>query len=99
MLERHFRSLMVIDRIRAQWLGPQIERYAQSLDELHTGTATVRQHIRALGHFNDFAVGRGAKRLDELPDHVDAFVSHWMRLCRILCLTRFLTSLGSVLRT
>lgn len=78
MLERHFRSLMVIDRIRAQWLGPQIERYAQSLDELHTGTATVRQHIRALGHFNDFAVGRGAKRLNELPDHVDAFVSHWI---------------------
>jgi integrase/recombinase XerD len=77
MLERHFRSLRVIDRIRAQWLGPHIERYAQSLDELHTGTATVRQHIRALGHFNEFVVGRGVQRLDELPDHVDAFVSHW----------------------
>ena len=76
MLERHFRSLRVIDRIRAQWLGPHIERYAQSLDELHTGTATVRQHIRALGHFNEFVVGRGVQRLDELPDHVDAFVSH-----------------------
>lgn len=77
MLERHFRSLRVIDLIRAQWLGPQIERYAQSLDELHTCTATVRQHIRALGHFNEFVVGRGVQGLDQLPDHIDAFVSHW----------------------
>ena len=77
MLERHFRSLKVIDHIRAQWLGPQIERYVQSLDELHTGTATIRQNVRALGHFNEFVVGRGVQRLDQLPEHVDAFVSHW----------------------
>ena len=78
MLERHFRSLKSIDRIRAQWLGPQIERYVQSLDELHMGTATIRQHIRVLGHFNEFVVGRGVQCLDELPHHVDAFVSHWL---------------------
>ena len=75
MLERHFRSLKSVDRIRAQWLGPLIERYVQSLDELHTGTATVQQHVRVLGHFNEFVVGRGVQRLDELPHHVDAFVS------------------------
>jgi hypothetical protein len=40
----------------AQWLGPQIERYAQFLDELHTSNSTVRQHVRALGHFNDFVM-------------------------------------------
>ena len=77
MLERHFRSLKAIDRIKAQWLGPQIERYALSLDALHTSNATVRQHVRALGHFNDFVIGRGATRLEELPDHVEAFVEHW----------------------
>ncbi len=77
MLERHFRSLKAIDGIRAQWLGPQIERYAQSLDELRTSNATIRQHVRALGHFNDFAIARGATRLEELPDHVGAFVEHW----------------------
>lgn len=77
MLERHFRSLKAIDRIKAQWLGPQIERYAQFLDELHTSNSTVRQHVRALGHFNDFVIGRGATCLDDLPDHVDAFVEHW----------------------
>lgn len=77
MLERHFRSFKAIDRVKALWLGPQIERYAQSLDELHTSNATVRQHVRALGHFNDFVIARGVTRLDELPDYVDAFVEHW----------------------
>ncbi len=77
MLERHFRSLKAIDRIKAQWLGPQIACYAQALDELHTSNATVRQHVRALGHFNDFVVARGVTRLEELPGHVDAFVKRW----------------------
>lgn len=77
MLEHHFRSLKAIDRVRAQWLGPQIERYVQSLDELHTSNATVRQHIRALGHFNDFVIARGVTKLEALPEHVDAFVEYW----------------------
>ncbi|WP_454693497.1 tyrosine-type recombinase/integrase [Achromobacter aegrifaciens] len=78
MLEHHFRSFKAIDRIRALWLGPQIERYTESLDELHTSNATVRAHIRALAHFNDFAITRGATRIEELPSHVQAFVEHWM---------------------
>ena len=77
MLECYFRSYKTIDRITAQWLGPQIERYVQWLDERHTSTATVQQHVRALGHFNDFVVARGVTELQELPDHVDAFVQQW----------------------
>ncbi len=77
MLERHFRSFKTIDRIKALWLGPQIERYAESLDEQHTSNATVRQHVRALAHFNDFVLARGVTQLQELPDHVDAFVERW----------------------
>ncbi|MEO8245209.1 MAG: tyrosine-type recombinase/integrase [bacterium] len=80
MLERHFRSFKTIDRIRALWLGPQIERYVQSLDELHASNGIVRQHVRTLGHFTDFVVGRGAVRLDDLPDHVNAFVEHWVNV-------------------
>lgn len=77
MLERHYRSFKRIDRIRALWLGPQIERYVQFLDEQHTSNSTVRQHIRALEHFNNFVLARGVTQLQELPDHVDAFVEHW----------------------
>jgi len=77
MLERHFRSFTAIDRIRGLWLEPQIERYAQWLDEQHTSNATVRQHIRALAHSNDFVLARGVTQLEELPGHVDAFVQRW----------------------
>ena len=77
MLERHFRSFKAIDRIKAQWLGPQIERYTEWLDEQHTSHTTVRQHVRALGHFNDFVIDRGVAELQELPDHVDVFVERW----------------------
>lgn len=78
MLERHFRSFKVIDRIKAQWLGPQIVRYAQELDELHMSSSTIQAHVRTLGKFNDFVIARGVTRLEELPDHVDAFVEHWL---------------------
>lgn len=77
MLEHHYRSFKAVDRVRALWLGPQIERYVQSLDEQHTSNATIRQHIRALAHFNDFVIARGVIQLRELPDHVDAFVEQW----------------------
>lgn len=77
MLERYFRSLKALDRVQAQWLGPQIERYVELLDNLHTSTASIRQHVRALGHFNDFALARGATSIDELPGLVDGFVKHW----------------------
>src|SRR5437016_2065652 len=77
MLEHHYRSLKAVDRVRALWLGPQIESYIQSLDEQHTSNATVRQHVRALAHFNDFVIARGVTQLRELPAHVDAFVEQW----------------------
>lgn len=77
MLERHFRSFKAIDRIKSLWLGPQIEHYVETLEERHTCNATIRQHVRALGHFNDFVRARGVSRLQELPVHVDAFVERW----------------------
>ena len=77
MLERHFRSFRAIDRIRALWLGPQIERYVQFLEEQHASNATVRQHVRALAHFNEFVLAKGATLLQELPNHVHAFVERW----------------------
>ncbi|EHD22800.1 MULTISPECIES: tyrosine-type recombinase/integrase [Brenneria] len=77
MLEHYFRSFKTIDHIQALWLGPQIERYAQWLHERHTSHGSARQHVRALGHFNNFVIARGVSRLEELPDHVEAFVAYW----------------------
>jgi site-specific recombinase XerD len=77
MLEQHYLSLKAVDRVRALWFGPQIECYVQLLEGQHTSNATVRQHIRALAHFNDFVKLRGVTQLQELPHHVDAFVEQW----------------------
>lgn len=63
MLVCHFRSFKAIDRVKALWLGPQIERYSQSLDELHTSNATEPQHVRTHGHFNGCVITRGITRL------------------------------------
>ncbi len=77
MLEQHYISLKAVDRVRALWLGPQIESYVQFLEGLHTSNATIRQHVRVLTHFNDFVKLRGVTQLQALPYHVDAFVEQW----------------------
>jgi site-specific recombinase XerD len=86
MLERHFALPRTADRIRALWLGPAIDRYVNWLDERRAATATIKQHVRALVQFNDFAVAHGASTWDELPGQIDAFVTRWMsehgRWCR-----------------
>ncbi len=77
MLEQHYRSFKAVDRVRALWLGPQIESYVRSLGEQHTSNATVRQHVRALTHFNNFVTARCVTQLRDLPVHVDDFVEQW----------------------
>lgn len=86
MLERHFSLPRTVDRIRALWLGPAIDRYVNWLDERRAATATVKQHVQALVQFNEFVVAHGASTWDELPMQIDAFVTRWMsehgRWCR-----------------
>lgn len=78
MLEQHFSLPRTVDRIRALWLGPAIDRYVNWLDERRASTATVRRHVQSLVQFDDFAVARAVKSWDQLPSHVDAFVDQWM---------------------
>lgn len=79
MLERYFVRPCTVDRIRALWLGPAIERYAGLLDERRASTATVARHVHTLVHFNHFARARGVNTWDELPAHVQTFVDQWMQ--------------------
>ena len=78
MLEQHFSLPRTVDRIRALWLGPAIDRYVNWLDERRASTATVQRHVQSLVQFNDFAVARAVNSWDELPAHADAFVEHWI---------------------
>ena len=60
MLETYFVKPQTVDRIRACWIGAEIERYAGWLAEQGYSTRTVRRHVQALVAFGEFARLRGA---------------------------------------
>lgn len=85
MLERYFIRPDTIDRIRSSWIGGAIEQYVTWLAEHGYAARNVYRRVPILRQFGEFARGRGATRLDELPAHVDAFVESWTRQRGIRC--------------
>lgn len=79
MLEHYFRRPVTADRIRALWLGPQIERYVGWLEARRASSASVLRHVSTLRHFNQFVCARGVTSCEQLPAHVQPFVDEWMR--------------------
>jgi integrase/recombinase XerD len=75
MLETYFVKSQTVDRIRACWIGAEIERYAGWLAERGYSPRTVRRHVQALVAFGAFARRCGASALADLPAHVDDFVA------------------------
>ena len=78
MLEQYFSKPDTIDRIRASWLGEPIERYVSWLSDHGYASACVRSRVPVLKHFAAFTWDRGARTCEELPDHVEPFVTHWV---------------------
>jgi hypothetical protein len=75
MLETYFVKPQTVDRIRACWIGAEIERYAAWLSEQGYSTRTVLRRVPALVAFGEFARLRGASVPADLPAHVDDFVA------------------------
>ena len=75
MLETYFVKPQTAGRIRACWIGAEIERYVGWLSERGYSTRTVLRHVQALVAFEEFARRRGAPALADLPAHVDGFVA------------------------
>lgn len=80
MLESYFVKPQTVDRIRACWIGAEIERYACWLSEQGYSTRTVVRRVPALVAFGEFARLRGASVLEDLAAHVDDFAA--MRVAR-----------------
>jgi integrase/recombinase XerD len=78
MLEKYFVKPQTVDRIRALWLGSEIECYVARLSEQGYANRTVLRRVPILARFADFARARGATRVEDLPSHVDAFVVEWV---------------------
>ncbi len=82
MLERYFVKPQTIDRIRASWIGAEIERYVAWLTEHGYASRSVLRRVPLLVAFGEFARARGAGVVGDLPAHVDAFVVERQRRVR-----------------
>jgi site-specific recombinase XerD len=78
MLESYFVRPQTVDRIRAGWIGSEIERYVVWLAERGYSSRCVLRRVPLLIGFGEFARARGAGSVEELPAHVEAFVAERM---------------------
>jgi integrase/recombinase XerD len=77
MLEKYFVKPETVDRVRACWIGAEIERYVEWLCEREYANRTVWHRVPMLVEYGEFARVRGANTLEDLPVHLDAFVAQW----------------------
>jgi integrase/recombinase XerD len=75
MLESYYVRPQAVDRIRASWIGAEIERYVGWLAEQSYSRASVRCRVPVLFAFGEFAWAGGARSVGDLPAHVEAFVA------------------------
>ena len=78
MLEQYYVKPSTIDRIRANWLAPQIEGYVQWMHNSGYADRSVYRRVPILCQFADFAREHGATDLASASLHVEAFASHWL---------------------
>ena len=74
MLETYFVKPQTVDRVRGSWIGAEIERYVGWLAERGYCPRVVFRRVPQVAAFGEFARLRGARTVEELPAHVDAFV-------------------------
>ena len=75
MLDEYYVRPQAVDRIRASWIGPEIECYVVWLAEQSYSRGSVRCRVPVLFAFGEFAWAGGARSVGDLPAHVDAFVA------------------------
>ena len=75
MLESYYVRARAVARIRASWIGSEIECYVVWLAEQCYGRASVRRRVPVLVAFGGFAWAGGARFIGDLPAHVEAFVA------------------------
>jgi integrase/recombinase XerD len=77
MLDQYFVKPSTIDRIRACWLAPQIERYVEWMRAEGYANRNVFNRVPLLCHFADFARQRGVTDLIGAASKVEEFVAYW----------------------
>ncbi len=75
MLESYYVRPQAVGRVRASWIGSEIECYVVWLAEQRYSRASVRRRVPVLVAFGEFARAGGARSIGDLPAHVEAFVA------------------------
>ncbi len=75
MLESYFVRPQTVDRIRASWIGAEVQRYVVWLDEQGYSSRCVLRRVPLVLAFGELARARGAGALEDLPEHVEEFVA------------------------
>lgn len=75
MLEEYFVKPQTVDRIRASWIGAEIERYVAWMSERGYRARNVPHRVPVLVAFGEFARASGAASVSDLPAHIDAFLA------------------------
>ena len=75
MLEEYFRKPSTVDRIRGSWMAAEIESYVVWLVENRYSLKSIWRRVPIVFEFGEFAGGRGASAISELPEQVEAFVA------------------------
>lgn len=87
MLEQYYIKPSTIDRIRANWLAPQIENYVQWMHDSGYAARNVFRRVPILCQFADFARENGATDPTTASPYVEAFASHWLGKHGVGCRT------------
>ena len=75
MLEQYFFKPDTVDQIHGSWLGEGIERYVVSRPSQGYTSAHIRSTVPALRRFAQFVWNLGGRTFEELPDHIEPFVT------------------------
>ena len=78
MLEDYYVKPSTIDRIRASWLAPQMERYLEWLQAHGYSRLVVYRRLPLLFHFAEFAQKKGCRDIASCKAYIKAFVSQWL---------------------
>lgn len=82
MLETYFAKPETVDRIRASWIGSEVERYVGWMADQGYDVRSIWRRVPLAVAFGVFARQRGARDVADLPAHVDAYVAERVRCHR-----------------
>src|SRR5216684_3215207 len=78
MLEQYFLRPTTVDRIRSNWLAPQIAQYVEWMYAQKYAECSITHRIAILCHFADFARTHGVTDLASASSLVEKFGDHWI---------------------